>query len=73
MASSSAAYCYKCPPEVMASLVLSGGDDRTCDVCRRWVDFPGGFTAVTSKVGTLMLLTATCQDCISEYKTGIGR
>src|SRR5437773_3966514 len=65
MASASAAYCYKCPTEVMASLVLSGGDDRSCDVCCKSVVFPGGFTTVSSKVGTLTLLTATCEDCSS--------
>jgi hypothetical protein len=57
----------------MTSLVQSGGEDRTCDVCRRWVDFPGGFTTVSSKVGTLTLLTTTCEDCIAEYETDIGR
>ena len=73
MASASAAYCHNCPPEIMASLVLSDGEDRTCDICRRWIDFPGGFTTVSSEVGTLTLLTATCEECVSEYETGIGR
>ena len=63
MASALTAYCHDCPPEVMLSLMRSRHEDRTCDACRRWVDFPGRFSTAISTVGTLALLTTICEDC----------